>query len=145
MSERTIAHSASGGSRGFPARSLVVGVLSALLAVFLVGAAIFAVWCRASFHVWPWSSSLPDRVTYCGREYLGPGDPVTLAEAEAFENGVIRKVGHYGFGALGWSIYANPQSEQARTAVSPPLPCAMGVYLRTDDDRVVAYTLSGGP
>lgn len=113
--------------------------------MFLVGAAIFAVWCRASFHVWPWSSSLPDRVTYCGRTYLGPGDPVTWTEAEAFENGAIRKVGHYGFGALGWSIYANPLSEQARTRGNSPLPCAMGVYLRTDDDRVVAYTLSGGP
>ncbi|EFC84172.1 hypothetical protein [Parafrankia sp. EUN1f] len=145
MSERTIARSASGLSRGRLPLRLVIGLFSALLAVLLVSAAIFAVWCRASFHVWPWSSSLPDRVTYCGRTYLGPGDPVTWTEAEAFENGAIRKVGHYGFGALGWSIYANPQSEQARTAVYPPLPCAMGVYLRTDDDRVAAYTLSGGP
>lgn len=144
MSEPIATRLTLGRLRGRPARRSVIRILSVSLVVLLVSAVIFAGWYRATFHAWPWSSSLPNRVTYCDRDYTGPGNPVTWAEAGALEKGTIRKVGRNGVGALGWSIYANPLSEQAR-AGNPPLPCAMVVYLRTDDDRVAPYVLSGGP
>lgn len=82
---------------------------------------------------------------YCERDYLGPGRPVTRAEAESSEHGALREVGRNGVGGLGKRIYAHPLSEQDRDRYNPPLPCAMVIFLRTADDRYAPYTLSGGP
>ncbi|MCK9926441.1 hypothetical protein MXD62_04530 [Frankia sp. Mgl5] len=145
MSEQVATRLGSGRSRGRPARRLALRLLSASLVLLPVIAALFTGRYHARFHTWPWSSSLPDKVTYCDRDYTGPGRPVTWAEAGALENGTVRDVGRTRAGVRERSIYANPLSEQARERYNPPLPCAMAVYLRTEGDRVAPYVLSGGP
>lgn len=145
MSEQVATRLVSGRPRGHPARRSAPRILLASLVPLLVIVALLTGWYHARFHTWPWSSSLPGRVTYCDRDYTGPGRPVTWAEAGALENGAVRDVGRTRGGVRERSIYANPLSEQARERYNPPLPCAMVVYLRTDGDRVAPYVLSGGP
>ena len=58
----------------------------------------------------------------------------------------IQNVGHYiPLSVFGSQLYASVTPGAQRDAVNPPLPCSMGVYLRTGRDEYLAYTLEGGP
>jgi hypothetical protein len=98
-----------------------------------VAAGCIAVWYRATFHAWPGQQG--SRVHWCGRDYEYFGTSETWAQITSQERLPVRPVGGYPpFG---------PQQE--RFSVSPPLVCAVLVYLRTGPDEYQVYTLEGGP
>jgi hypothetical protein len=98
-----------------------------------------------SYHLWPWQSGLQDRVHWCGRDFLGPSEPLTRADVDRFEPYPPRRVGTTGPIGARRELYAAETPTGRRAALDPPLPCAMTVYLRTDEDRYARYVLSGGP
>lgn len=128
-----------------PGRALVTKVALNILAVVIVVAGGFTVWYRQTYNVWP-GQGASARVHWCGRDYQTGGGALTWKQISSRERFSIRAVGQYP--PLGWSrqeLLAAVTPEAQRFAASPPLPCAMAVYIRTDRNRYRAYGLLGGP
>ena len=117
-----------------------------MLALVVVAAGGFAVWYRQAYNVWP-GQGASARVHWCSRDYESFGGlPQTWRQISAQERFPVYAVGQYP--PLGWSreeLFAATTSAAQRLPVSPPLVCAMVVYLRTGPDQYQAYSLEGGP
>lgn len=91
----------------------------------------------------------PDRVSYCGRDYVRGTPGLTHAEivglAAALPGDAPYPVVTVATvpPVVGQPLVAAlpPQAEQKRLG----LPCTMAVYLKTGTDSYSAYVLSGGP
>ena len=126
-------------------RKLFVPVLliAAVAALLLAGRSAYN---RAVFATRV-TDGVPTRISYCERPYL-PGPHVTRTTIDATANGPevlpFRQVSST---AGGWPIFAKPLADSARYryADSPPLPCAMVIYLKVGADDYVTYGLSDGP
>jgi hypothetical protein len=116
-----------------------------ILAVLTVVAALgFTGWYRHTYNVWP-GQDASTRVHWCGRDYATGGGTLTWKEISS-PRSPVQAVAQYP--PLGWSrqellAVVTPPAE--RYAVSPPLPCAMGIYLRIGRNEYRAYGLLGGP
>lgn len=121
-------------------------ITATALAVLVVAAIFLAGWNAATYGVPPWQA-VPSQIHWCGRDYVNTtGVRTTLSQIKGMAPGPIRNVGHYlPLNAFGAELYAAVTPDAQRNAVHPPLPCAMGVYLRTASGQYIAYTLSGGP
>jgi len=90
---------------------------------------------------------LPSRISYCEWTYL-PGPHVTRATIDTTGNGPevlpLRRVSST---AGGSPILAKPLADSARYryANSPPLPCAIVIYLKVGADDYVAYAITDSP
>ena len=121
---------------------LVTVAALALTAIVLAGWVIYS---RSAFGTWN-PTAQPARISYCDRTYL-PGQHVSRAVIDSTGNGLgvfpFRQVGS----TAGRSpFFAKPLSDSVRDRYgTPPLPCAMAVYLKVGPDDYVAYALSGGP
>jgi hypothetical protein len=115
-------------------RARVAG--ATLLVSLLLVLGLLTVWQYARFRVLP-LQNLPDRISWCGRRYLGGGEPRPFPDGEwrgfAFE-------------------FAPPLSPHHDVYVTSPIPdprvdgevCAVVLFVRTDSG-FVAYALEGGP
>jgi hypothetical protein len=129
-----------GGSRFW------AGLTYSVLTAMIVAAGGFTFWYRATYNVMP-GQGASTRVHWCGRDYESDGSsPQTWRQISAQERSPIHAVGHYPpLGLSGQELFAATTPEAQRLSVSPPLPCAMGVYLRTGPGEYLAYGLEGGP
>ena len=123
----------SGARRG-------IKILSVTMAVALSG---IAVWYRATFHAWPGQQG--SRVHWCGRDYEYFGPPETWAQIISQERLPVRPVG--GYPPLGpqYELFAARIPDKQRFSISPPLVCAVLVFLRIGPDKYQVYSLGGGP
>ena len=115
-----------------------------ILAIALaVAAGGIAVWYRATFHAWPGQQG--SRVHWCGRDYEYFGTSETWAQITSQERLPVRPMG--GYPPLGprYELFAARVPDRQRFSVSPPLVCAVLVYLRVGPDRYQVYSLEGGP
>lgn len=116
------------------------------VALIVVTAAVLALGYREAYNVWP-GQAADARVHWCGRDYENSrGAPLTRRQMSAHEPFPVRLVAHYP--PLGWSrqdLFAAVTPLAQRDSVSPPMPCAMIVFLRTGPDAYQVYTLEGGP
>jgi len=116
------------------------------VAVLVVVAAALAFMYRITYNVWP-GQAASGRVHWCGRDYENfGGPPLTWSQVSSQVRLPVRSVGKYP--PLSWSgqeLFAATTPLAQRDSVSPPLPCAVIVYLRTASDRYQPYTLEGGP
>ena len=104
------------------------------IAAVVVVAAVALLVLRAHYKSWAWQS-VPDQLSICGREYLGPGHDVTLAQLTA---GGAHLIGHVttlrGTHEI-WGVQDGPVGAR----------CGTGVFVRTGSVTFRAYALSGGP
>ena len=115
-----------------------------ILAIALaVTAGAIAVWYRAVFHAWPGQQG--SRVHWCGRDYEYFGPPETWAQITSQERLPVRPVG--GYPPLGpqYELFAARIPDKQRFSISPPMVCAVLVFLRIGPDRYQVYSLEGGP
>lgn len=116
-----------------------------VIAVIVAGGG-FTAWYRATYNVMP-GQGASTRVHWCGRDYQSVGgSPQTWRVISAQQRSPIHDVGHYPpLGLPGQELFAATTSPAERLAASPPLPCAMVVYLRTGSHKYLTYALEGGP
>jgi hypothetical protein len=100
----------------------------------LLTAVIAVGWLRARYDAWPWQS-VPDQVSVCGRDYLGPGDHVSLDQVHASGAHVIGHVNTFISSYEIWGVENGPKGAR----------CGTGVYVRTGRESFSSYALSGGP
>jgi hypothetical protein len=115
-----------------------------ILAIALVvTAGCIVVWYRATFHAWPGQQG--SRVHWCGRDYEYFGTSETWAQITSRERLPVRPVG--GYPPLGpqHELLAARIPDRQRFSVSPPMVCAVLVYLRIGPDKYQVYSLEGGP
>lgn len=121
-------------------------ITSAFLALAVLAAGGIATWYRQTYNVWP-GQGASARVHWCGRDYENfGGPPQTWQHISSQQRSAISPVGQYP--PLGWSrqeLFAAVTSPAQRGSVSPPLPCAVIVYLRTGPGDYQPYSLEGGP
>jgi hypothetical protein len=119
---------------------------AALLAMVVMAAGGAALGYRSTYNVWP-GQSASARVHWCGRDYEDfGGAPDTWRQMSAQAPFPVRFVARYP--PLAWArqeLFAAVTPAAQRDSVSPPLPCAMIVYLHTGHDAYQPYTLEGGP
>lgn len=129
-------------ARGGRLRSGVAVVVA--VAILATGGSV--VWYRATYNVWP-GQRASARVHYCGRDYETAGGPSRSWQQITAQAPIrVRVVGQYP--PLAWSrreLLAAVIPDRQRMSESPPLPCAMVVYLRTGPDQYQTYGLLGGP
>ena len=133
MTAETATTAISGARRG-------IQILAIALAV-AVGCA--AVWYRAAFHAWP-GQQVPV-VHWCGRDYEYFGTSETWAQITSQERLPVRPVGGYPPVGPQHELFAARIPNKQRFSVSPPLVCAVLVYLRIGPNKYRAYSLEGGP
>ena len=115
-----------------------------ILAIALaVTAGCAAVWYRAVFHAWPGQQG--SRVHWCGRDYEYFGTSETWAQITSQERLPVRPVGSYPPLGPHYELFAVRIPDRQRFSVSPPLVCAVLVYLRIGPDKYQVYNLEGGP
>ena len=115
-----------------------------ILAIALaVAAGGIAVWYRAVFHAWPGQQG--SRVHWCGRDYEYSGPPETWAQITALERLPVRPVGGYPPFGPQQELFAARIPDKQRFSVSPPMVCAVLVFLRIGPDKYRVYSLEGGP
>lgn len=124
--------------------ALRIGIVA--LVVIVVAAGVVSAGYRVTYNVWP-GQGASARVHWCGRDYeYGGGAAWSWAEVTSKQTGRVRLVAEYPpLGLSRRELYAAVTPQAQRDAVSPPLPCAMGVYLRTGPGSYRPYTLLGGP
>ena len=123
-----------------------VRIASALLALTVLAAGGAAIWYRQAYNVWP-GQGASGRVHWCGRDYQNfGGRPQTWQQISSQQRLPIRPAGQYP--PLDWSrheLFAAATPQAQRTRFSPPLPCAIIVYLRAGPGEYQPYSLEGGP
>ncbi|MGO9217537.1 MAG: hypothetical protein ACLP5E_07175 [Streptosporangiaceae bacterium] len=122
--------------------ALTYGVVTAVM----VAGGGFTFWYRATYNVLP-GQGASTRLHWCGRDYQSSdGSPQTWRQISAQQRAPIRALGHYPpLGVPGQELFAPAAPGAQRFSVSPPLPCAMVVYLRTGPGEYLTYVLEGGP
>jgi hypothetical protein len=116
----------------------------AALAVVVAVAGGFAVWYRAAYHAWPGLE--PTRVHWCGRDYQAyPGPPQTWPQITSRERWPVRQVGWYPPVWPQQELFAARIPDAQRFSSSPPVVCAVVIFLRAGLDEYKVYTLEGGP
>ena len=82
---------------------------------------------------------------WCGRDYEYFGPPETWAQITARERVPVRAVG--GYPPLGpqYELFAARIPDKQRFSVSPPMVCAVLVFLRIGPDKYQVFSLEGGP
>jgi hypothetical protein len=113
--------------------------VSAAFAVFVVVPVLSSG--AAAIHVEP---VLVDRITVCGRHYVGRSPARTL-EAIAADGVPIVVVDPGPFGLIPSCPGPDASGNRPCTQVAMPGPCATVVYVRVGDDAFSGYTLVGGP
>lgn len=121
------------------------------IAPILVVAAGGTLGYRKAYGTW-WQT--PQRITYCDRTYeTGNGPAISRDEIEKRESKTalpgdapypIVTVGKVP-PIVGQPLLAAVTPEAARHRFDQPLPCAMGVYLKTGADAYTSYGILGGP
>ena len=130
------------------ARGMRLAIRLAL--AFLVGVVVVAGFSagvyRSNYNVWP-GQGASARVHWCGRDYENSdGALMSWSDVLSNEKFRVRLVGKYPPPALSpQQLFAAVTPHAQRYSVSPPLPCAMAVYLRTGPTTYKAYILLGGP
>jgi len=115
-----------------------------ILAIALaIAAGCIAVWYGAAFHAWPGQQGA--RVHWCGRDYEYFGTSETWAQITSQERLPVRPVGSYPPLGPHYELFAVRIPDRQRFSVSPPLVCAVLVYLRIGPDKYQVYNLEGGP
>ncbi|HEY1344180.1 MAG TPA: hypothetical protein VGF54_04200 [Streptosporangiaceae bacterium] len=133
MTAQSAGTAISGARRG-------IKILSVTMAVI---AGCVALWYRATFHAWPGQQG--SRVHWCGRDYEYFGTSETWAQVTSRERLPVRPVGTYPPLGPHYELFATPIPDKQRFSVSPPLVCAVLVYLRTGPGEYQVYSLEGGP
>ena len=133
MTAESATKTISGARRG-------IQILAIALAVAAAG---IALWYRAVFHAWPGQQG--SRVHWCGRDYEYSGPPETWAQITAEERLPVRPVGGYPPFLPQHELFAARIPDRQRFSVSPPMVCAVLVYLRIGPDKYRVYSLEGGP
>jgi hypothetical protein len=103
-------------------------------ATIIVAGLVMVGWLRAHYNAWVWQS-LPDQFSVCGRDYLGPGDIVSLDQMIANGDHVIAHVRTFASSHEVWGVEDGPDGDR----------CGTGVYVQRDSQSFRAYALSGGP
>src|SRR5437762_7586554 len=117
----------------------------ALLGSLMLALSGWVFYSRSAFGTWD-PTAQPARISYCDRTYL-PGQRVSRAIIDSTGNGLgVFPFRQAGSTAGGTPFFAKPLSDSVRYRYgTPPLPCAMAVYLKVGPDEYIAYVLSGGP
>jgi hypothetical protein len=125
---------------------LAIRLALAFLVVVVVAAGFFTVVYRSTYNVWP-GQGASARVHWCGRDYENSsGATMSWSDVSSNEPFPVQPVGQYPPLALSpQQLFAAVTPHAQRYSVSPPLPCAMAVYLRTGPTTYKAYSLLGGP
>ena len=125
---------------------LAMRLALAFLVVVVVAAGFSAVVHRSNYNVWP-GQGASARVHWCGRDYENSsGATMSWSDVSSNEPFPVQPVGQYPPLALSpQQLFAAVTPHAQRYSVSPPLPCAMAVYLRTGPTTYKAYSLLGGP
>ena len=105
-----------------------------MVTVLLLAVVVTAGVLRQRYHQWPWQA-LPERVSVCGRMYLGPGSPATMSEVASHGNSVIAHVISFRGVREVWGSRSGVAGDR----------CGTGIYIRTGSTTFRAYALSGGP
>lgn len=124
-------------------RRRLAGMLIVLCVALVAGGALAY---RAAYGTW-WGT--PDRLNYCGRDYVRGTPDQTLAEVEGIWAALPGDAPHPLVTVatvppvVGQPLVVAlaPQPEHERHGA----PCAMAVYLKTGTDAYTGYVLSGGP
>ncbi|MGN6332114.1 MAG: hypothetical protein ACTHOD_10730 [Motilibacteraceae bacterium] len=106
--------------------------LGLVVLLLLAGVVVAARPAGLRHHGW---SGTPDLVHACGRDYVGPGTPASLAEVQAAGARVVAHAPVL-FGSR--EVWGVPQD-------GPGPSCGTGVWVRSGQDSFLAYALSGGP
>jgi hypothetical protein len=133
MTAESTSTAISGARRG-------IQILAIALAVAAAG---IALWYRAVFHAWPGQQG--SRVHWWGRDYGYSGPPETWAQITAEERLPVRPVGGYPPFLPQHELFAARIPDRQRFSVSPPMVCAVLIYLRIGPDKYRVYSLEGGP
>ncbi len=113
-------------------------VWAVLASLVLIAALALEARSIVMFHtVVPWSS--PERIHFCGRDYMRGGVVSTAVAHDASGTSPWRQLTR---GPWLQPVYGDPASAEQRATLG--VPCAMVLYLR-DGDHYRAYGLSGGP
>ena len=117
----------------------------AVLGSLILALSGWAFYSRGAFGTWD-PTAQPARISYCDRTYL-PGQHVSRATIDSAGNGLgVFPFRQAGSSAGGTPFFAKPLPDSVRYRFgTPPLPCAMAVYLKVGPDDYIAYVLSGGP
>jgi hypothetical protein len=131
-------------NRRHNARTVATGVL--VFVVVVVIAASLASWATYRTPMW-WSA--PERLRWCGRDYARA--PVHVDRSHIPEGSLpgdapypVHRVGSLP-PVVGRPVIASVTPSARRHAISPPLPCAMVIYLRTSGSKYTPYVIQGGP
>ncbi len=123
------------GSRRHRVRRVVWVGVSMLVLIAALGLEARSV---VTFHTAaPWSP--PERIHFCGRDYLRGGIVSSAAAHDASGAESWRQLTR---GPLLQPVYGRPTSAEQRATLG--VPCTMALYLR-EGDGYRAYSLSGGP
>ncbi|MHB8187946.1 MAG: hypothetical protein ACYDDU_18135 [Dermatophilaceae bacterium] len=122
-----------------------------VVALIIIVAAVGTLGYRKAYGTW-WQT--PQRIAYCERTYeTGNGPAVSRADIEKRESKTalpgdapypVVTVGKVP-PIVGQPLVAAVTPEAARHKFDPPVPCAMGVYLKTGADAYIHYGILGGP
>ena len=124
---------------------LAIRLALAFLVVVVVAAGFSAVVYRSNYNVWP-GQGASARVHWFGRDYETGGATMSWSDVSSNSPFAVQLVGQYPPLALSpQQLFAAVTPHAQRYSVSPPLPCAMAVYLRTGPTTYKAYSLLGGP
>lgn len=128
-----------------PGMRILIRIAAGFVTLIFVAAALGAVVYRTTYNVWP-GQSASAWVHWCGRDYENFGGAPDSRQQMAATGPVrVRLVAQYPPLALSrQQLFAAITPQAQRDAVSPPLPCAMIIYLRTGPDSYQAYSLEGG-
>lgn len=121
-----------------------------LVAVFIIAAAGGTLGYRTVYGAW-WPQT-PERITYCGRSYETIHSLVlsragvsqrksSLPGDEPYPVVTVGRVPP----VVGQPLLAAVTPQATRRRFNPPLPCAMGIFLKTGADAYTGYGILGGP
>jgi hypothetical protein len=111
-------------------------VLAWVAAVVLLVAGLVALGAaRKHFHQWPGEAG-PDRISVCGRDYIGPGYQYTLAQ--------VTQQGNVHVGVTPSLRGDLPVWGRRETPVGAS-GCGTGVYVQVGSNDFRGYSMLGGP
>ncbi|WP_217915799.1 hypothetical protein [Miltoncostaea marina] len=113
-------------------------------AALIVVAAVWAVWYRDTYHLWP-GQSVPPRVHWCGRDYdRSSSPPVAYAEARRTLGAPLRHVMRVPPAGRRHDVVAAIGPGAAERRERGGVACASLIALRLGPSRYLFYELQGG-